>query len=110
MQTDTLSTEREKEREKQKKRWWCFFTDVWNDNSIHIIYSIIFLCFLGRATAFFNMSSNRNVAKALVDILSEANQEVPDFLRSASSQYSSGRSGGYGGGGGGRGGRGGRSQ
>ena len=38
---------------------------------------------IGIATAFFNRN-NRNVAKGLTDILSEANQEVPDFLNKIS--------------------------
>jgi superfamily II DNA/RNA helicase len=33
----------------------------------------------GTATAFFNRN-NKNIVKGLVDLLSEANQEVPDFL------------------------------
>lgn len=38
---------------------------------------------VGIATAFFNRN-NRNVAKGLTDILTEANQEVPDFLNKIS--------------------------
>ena len=34
---------------------------------------------VGIATAFFNRN-NKNVVKGLIDLLSEANQEVPDFL------------------------------
>jgi ATP-dependent RNA helicase DDX3X len=34
---------------------------------------------VGRASTFFN-DNNRNVAKALADLLKEANQNVPDFL------------------------------
>ncbi|KAK9469807.1 ATP-dependent RNA helicase [Lipomyces arxii] len=55
----------------------------------------------GLATAFFNRG-NRGVVKELIDILKEANQEVPDFLEAVANEggYSSrgrGRSGGRGG-------------
>jgi len=56
---------------------------------------------VGRATAFFNTQCNHNVAKSLIDILSEANQEVPEFLIKAVTLGSRGM-----GSGGGRGGRG----
>ncbi|KAK9456174.1 DEAD-box ATP-dependent RNA helicase [Dipodascopsis uninucleata] len=52
----------------------------------------------GLATAFFNRG-NRGVAKELIDILKEANQEVPDFLEAVANEggYSSrGRGGGRG--------------
>ncbi|KAK7207867.1 ATP-dependent RNA helicase DED1 [Myxozyma melibiosi] len=56
----------------------------------------------GLATAFFNRG-NKGVVKELIDILREANQEIPDFLEAVAAE------GGYGGGRGGRGGsRGGR--
>ncbi|KAJ8096898.1 P-loop containing nucleoside triphosphate hydrolase protein, partial [Lipomyces tetrasporus] len=58
----------------------------------------------GIATAFFNRG-NRGVVKELIDILREANQEVPDFLEAVANE------GGYAGRGrGGRGGRGGGSR
>jgi ATP-dependent RNA helicase DDX3X len=46
----------------------------------------------GVATAFFNRG-NKNVVKELVEILTEANQEVPTFLNSIAREYSSGRGG-----------------
>lgn len=52
----------------------------------------------GIATAFFNRG-NRNVAKELIELLNDSNQDVPDFLNNVARE--SGR-------GGGRGGRGGR--
>lgn len=59
----------------------------------------------GVATSFFNRD-NYNIAKGLVEILSESNQDIPDFLNDAMRESSFGRSrGGRGGGGfGGRGG------
>jgi ATP-dependent RNA helicase DDX3X len=79
----------------------------------------------GLATAFFN-DKNRNVARDMVELLSEANQEVESWLGDIATQMNrggrgnrnggrrnygnrggSGRSGGYGGGGGGSGGGGG---
>jgi ATP-dependent RNA helicase DDX3X len=55
----------------------------------------------GLSTAFFNRA-NRNIVRDLIDLLKEANQEVPSFLEAI------GREGGYGSrGGGGYGGRGG---
>jgi ATP-dependent RNA helicase DDX3X len=60
---------------------------------------------VGRSTAFFNYGCNRSVASSLVDLLREANQEIPDFLASfaaSSDGYGGGRGGGRG-----RGGRGG---
>ncbi|CCK71566.1 putative DEAD-box ATP-dependent RNA helicase DBP1 KNAG_0H01520 [Huiozyma naganishii CBS 8797] len=56
----------------------------------------------GTAISFFNYNNN-NIVKGLVEILSEANQEIPQFLKDATRQF--GRGGG-GGGGGNRGGRG----
>ncbi|ODQ67915.1 ATP-dependent RNA helicase DED1 [Nadsonia fulvescens var. elongata DSM 6958] len=56
----------------------------------------------GIATAFFNRG-NKGVARELMDILKEANQEVPSFLETVARESSFGR------GGSGRGGRGGRS-
>ncbi|KAI9809879.1 MAG: DEAD-box ATP-dependent RNA helicase [Sarcosagium campestre] len=53
----------------------------------------------GRSTAFFNRG-NRGVVRDLLDLLKEANQEVPAFLESIAREGS-----GFGGGGGGRGGR-----
>ncbi|KAG0675566.1 DEAD-box ATP-dependent RNA helicase, partial [Kluyveromyces marxianus] len=50
----------------------------------------------GVATAFFNRG-NKNVAKDLVNLLSEANQEVPSFLTTIMREASSGRGGGRGG-------------
>ena len=55
----------------------------------------------GIATSFFNRG-NRGIAQSLINILKEANQEVPDFIESVAREHSFGRSGG-------RGGRGGRS-
>lgn len=56
----------------------------------------------GLATALIN-EKNRNIVRDLVELLSEANQEVPPFLSQMSSfSGSSGRRGGGGGGGGGR--------
>ncbi|KAL7753687.1 DEAD-box ATP-dependent RNA helicase [Sorochytrium milnesiophthora] len=62
---------------------------------------------MGTATSFFNMDKNRNVVKDLVEILREANQEIPQFLEEAA-QYASWGGGGRGRGRGGRGGGGGR--
>ncbi|KAI9023634.1 P-loop containing nucleoside triphosphate hydrolase protein [Phycomyces nitens] len=59
----------------------------------------------GLATAFFNRG-NKNIVNDLVDILKEANQEIPPFLESISRESRS-YGGGRGGRGGGRGGRGG---
>ncbi|KAI9025205.1 P-loop containing nucleoside triphosphate hydrolase protein [Phycomyces nitens] len=56
----------------------------------------------GLATAFFNRG-NKNIVNDLVDILKEANQEMPSFLESISRESRS-----FGGGRGGRGSRGGR--
>lgn len=58
---------------------------------------------VGKSTAFFNYGS-RNVAGSLLELLKEANQEVPDFLANMAMSYrpSGGRGrGGRGGGGGG---------
>lgn len=54
----------------------------------------------GIATAFFNRN-NRGIVKGLIDLLKEANQEVPQFLENVAREGS-----GFGGGGGGGGGRG----
>ena len=54
---------------------------------------------VGIATSFFNRDS-KNIAKDMISLLTEANQEVPDFLIKIS------RESGFGGGRGGRGGRG----
>ncbi|KAK9348205.1 P-loop containing nucleoside triphosphate hydrolase protein [Lipomyces starkeyi] len=56
----------------------------------------------GLATAFFNRG-NRGVVKELIDILREANQEVPDFLEAVANEggYASRGRGGRGGRGGG---------
>ena len=43
----------------------------------------------GLATAFFN-KDNTNVVKGLIELLTEANQEVPDFLRTAAAFSRSG--------------------
>lgn len=63
----------------------------------------------GKSTAFFNMTRDKGVCKELVEILTEAKQVVPDWLKTCKSQSDfggGGRSGGRGGrGGGGRGGR-----
>ncbi|CAO3632391.1 unnamed protein product [Mucor fragilis] len=56
---------------------------------------------VGVATAFFNRSSNRNIARDLVELLKEAKQEIPSWLESIVRESFGGR-------GGGRGGRGGR--
>ncbi|CAG97833.1 DEAD/DEAH box helicase [Kluyveromyces lactis] len=53
----------------------------------------------GVATTFFNRG-NKNVAKELVSLLSEANQEVPSFLTTIMREASSGRGGARGGRGG----------
>ncbi|KAI7868934.1 P-loop containing nucleoside triphosphate hydrolase protein [Spinellus fusiger] len=55
----------------------------------------------GLATAFFNRG-NKNIVNDMIDILKEANQELPAFLESVSRESKS-----FGGGRGGRGGRGG---
>lgn len=47
---------------------------------------------VGVATAFFNRG-NRNVVKDLIEILTEANQEVPQFLNTIARESSSGRGG-----------------
>lgn len=52
---------------------------------------------VGIATAFFNRN-NKNIVKGLIELLSEANQDVPDFLQKLA------REGSYGGAKGGRGG------
>ncbi|KAL9938865.1 hypothetical protein V8E36_002584 [Tilletia maclaganii] len=59
----------------------------------------------GQAIAFFNRG-NRNIVRELIDLLSEANQEVPDWLHSVARESAFG-GGGRGGRGRGRGGRGG---
>ncbi|KAI8929960.1 P-loop containing nucleoside triphosphate hydrolase protein [Entophlyctis helioformis] len=61
----------------------------------------------GKATAFFNMSQNRGIVKELVEILAEANQDIPQWLEQCRNQAEGGRFGGSGRGGRGRG-RGGR--
>eukprot|EP00833_Pecoramyces_ruminatium_P012090 jgi/Orpsp1_1/1186122/evm.model.c7180000097036.1 len=35
---------------------------------------------VGKATAFFNMTHDKNILKELIDLLEEAKQKVPDFL------------------------------
>lgn len=50
---------------------------------------------VGIATAFFNRN-NRNVVKGMIELLSEANQEVPDFLQKISREGSYGSKGGFG--------------
>jgi len=57
----------------------------------------------GRATAFFNSGKNRGVAKAMLELLTEANQEIPEWLGGIVAQGG----GSFGGGGSRRGGRGG---
>ena len=51
----------------------------------------------GLSTAFFNRG-NRNIVRDLIDLLKEANQEVPSFLEGIAreSGYGSSRGGGYG--------------
>jgi len=56
---------------------------------------------MGISTAFFNRN-NRGIVRDLIELLREANQDVPDWLEVVA------REGGHIGGGGGRGGRGGR--
>ncbi|OAF98691.1 DEAD-domain-containing protein [Paraphaeosphaeria sporulosa] len=56
----------------------------------------------GISTAFFNRG-NRGVVRDLIDLLKEANQEVPTFLESIAREGSYGGGGGRGGRGGGRG-------
>ncbi|TPX43029.1 hypothetical protein SeMB42_g04893 [Synchytrium endobioticum] len=60
----------------------------------------------GRATAFFDPGRDKGILKDLMEILREANQEVPEWLDQCrrrldgdvfNRQYSSGRGGGYGG-------------
>ncbi|VVT47029.1 uncharacterized protein SAPINGB_P001508 [Magnusiomyces paraingens] len=46
---------------------------------------------VGTATAFFNRN-NKNVVRDLIDILKEANQEVPGFLESVARESSYGKS------------------
>ena len=57
--------------------------------------SIIIILFLfnhvGLATSFFN-ERNRNISKVLVQILTEAKQEVPTWLESIAGEYHSGGS------------------
>lgn len=60
----------------------------------------------GHATAFFNRG-NRNIVRELVDLLKEANQEVPTWLDAVARESAFGGGGGGRGRGGGRGGRGG---
>ncbi|KAI5952633.1 DED1 [Candida jiufengensis] len=48
---------------------------------------------VGIATAFFNRN-NKNVVKGLVELLSEANQEVPDFLTKVARESAFGKVGG----------------
>ena len=67
----------------------------------------------GLATAFLNRG-NKNIIRELVELLQEANQEVPPFLIAINNEFGGGGGGGWGssrgrgrGGGGGRGGRGG---
>lgn len=57
---------------------------------------------VGIATSFFNRN-NKNIIKDLIALLTEANQEVPDFLVRMSRESSFGRGGAGGRGGGGRG-------
>ncbi|EGF79236.1 hypothetical protein BATDEDRAFT_35392 [Batrachochytrium dendrobatidis JAM81] len=51
---------------------------------------------IGKATAFFNMEQNRGIVKELVEILQEANQEIPGWLNHCREQadFGSFRSGG----------------
>lgn len=56
---------------------------------------------VGIATAFFNRN-NKNVVKGLIDLLNEANQEVPDFLNKIGRESSYGKGPVRGGRGGGR--------
>lgn len=58
---------------------------------------------IGIATAFFNRN-NKNVVKGLIEILGEANQEVPDFLSKIARESAFGGKSTRGGMGGGRGG------
>ncbi|CUM65009.1 uncharacterized protein PRCAT00002628001 [Priceomyces carsonii] len=46
---------------------------------------------IGIATAFFNRN-NKNIVKGLLDLLGEANQEVPDFLSKIARESSVGKS------------------
>ncbi|KAJ3331603.1 DEAD-box ATP-dependent RNA helicase [Blyttiomyces sp. JEL0837] len=64
----------------------------------------------GKATAFFNYTRDRNIVRELLELLTEAKQEIPPWLDNMRQGDSfGGRRGGYGGGRGGRGGgRGGR--
>ena len=63
---------------------------------------------VGMATAFFNRG-NRNIVRDLIELLREANQEIPGWLDTVAheSSFGGGYRGGRGRGGGGRGGRGG---
>ena len=61
----------------------------------------------GISTAFFNRG-NRNIVRELVELLREANQEIPSWLETVAREQSFGSSFRGGRGGGGRGGRGGR--
>lgn len=60
----------------------------------------------GVSTAFFNRG-NKNIVRELIELLREANQEIPDWLQTVAHErtggFSSGRGGGRGGGGRGRG-------
>ena len=44
---------------------------------------VVYINFIGQATSFFN-EKNRNIALDLLDILSEAHQEVPEWLEGLS--------------------------
>ncbi|KAJ3191520.1 DEAD-box ATP-dependent RNA helicase [Irineochytrium annulatum] len=61
----------------------------------------------GKATAFYNNSRDRNVVRELIELLSEAKQEIPPWLEAAARDAGFGGRMGRGGGRGGRGGRGG---
>ena len=51
-----------------------------NYNGVDFI-SLFSYCIVGLATSFFN-EKNRNVARDMVELLSEASQEVPNWLES----------------------------
>ena len=43
--------------------------------------TLIDVCFVGLATSFFN-EKNKNITRDMLDLLVEANQEVPPWLES----------------------------
>lgn len=50
-----------------------------NETMCHCLQILFHTLYLGQATSFFN-EKNRNIAGDLLDILTEAHQEVPEWL------------------------------